>query len=175
MFIHSPPISPLNSQSSHSLSTHSPLHLLTYPTFHLSTLLFTHQFTNSSVCLPINLTRSPILSVQPLNHSRVYSFTCSSTHPCPLHALMYSSISPPPIVHPSLTSLLSACHLSLHPPTQAFCSYLPISLPPTHPPSPLPSICPLTHYLPSRWPVLLMLNTQQQQQQYICGYLVCGC
>ena len=160
MFIHSLPISPLNSQSSHSLSTHSPLHPRTYPTFHLPTLFFTHQFTNSSIYLPTDLTRSPIplyshLVTQPL----VYSFTCSSTHPCTLHTVMYSSISPPPTVRPSPVYPLSACHLSLHPPTQAFCSYLPINLPPTHPPSPPPSIRPMTHYLPSRWPVLLMLNT----------------
>ena len=134
MFIHSPPISPLNSQSSHSLSTHSPLHPLTYPTFHLPTLFFTHQFTNLSIYLPTDLTRSPIplyshLITQPL----VCSFTCSSTHPCALHALMYASISPPPTVRPSPTYLLSACHLSLHP----------------HQPSPYPSTQPSTIHPPT--------------------------
>ena len=95
-------------------------------------------------------------SIQPLNHAPIHLFIHLLINP-PLYPSL--TISPPATVHPSPTYLLSTCHLSLHPLTQAVCSYLPINLPPTHPPSPPPSIRPLTHCLPSRWPVLLMLNT----------------
>lgn len=156
MSVRSPPIPPLNYQSSQSRSTHSWLHPLTCPTFHLPTLFFYPSVYKLIHLPPHQPNQISYSSIQSLNHSPIHLFIHLLINP-PLYSSL--TISPPATVHPSPTYLLSTCHLSLHPLPQAFCSYLPINLPPTHPPSPPPSIRPLTHCLPFRWPVLLTLNT----------------